>query len=1136
MSLRNKMSSLLATGLMVLLLSVAAMAQFNGGLEGTVTDATGAVISGAKITITNQETNASRETVSGATGTYRVTGLAPGKYSVKAENGGFNPFNTTDIQITQDIANIDFSMTAGAVAQTVTVTASAEEPLHTEDANVSKTISNAEIKGLPQVGRDPYELIRLTPGVFGDASRGGNGGAVGLGSTLGPGGSSTSIFQTENAPQITANGQRISANNYSIDGVSVNSLGFGGAAVVTPNQESVKEITVRSSTYSAEDGRNSGAQVKVVSQNGTNQFHGSGIFKYDEPGLNAFNKYGGPNIVGGKIGKPNPPTRVNNKLRQYAGSVGGPIIKDKLFFFGSYEGQRVNNSFTADVFSETPEYRALVRSIRPGGKTATVFGLPGIEPRVVSILPADCSRFNNDPTRCRVVPGGLDLGSPTGSLNNYVSLGNPTGGGFDGVPDVRFVRIVAPSQVRGNQYNGRLDYNRGNDQFAVSGYLTKLNRFDADASSGSRPISDLRFKPTNDALTFTYLRTLSATALNEARVNFTRFAGNQITDSSTTNFGVPRIEVEGLPFDRIRFGAPRGSTTPAILAQNTYEFRDTLNKVLGPHGMKFGLELRREQDNNNLIGESRPVYSFVGLFNLANDTPIFEGIFVDPRTGGPSSARHHFRTNAYAGFVQDDWKFRSNLTFNLGLRYEYFTPIRDKDNNISNLVFGPGGTLAATKVVPVNGYLFNPDRNNFAPRLGFAWSPEGYNNNLVIRGGMGVSYNRIPDVLFSNTFVNPPFSANYNICCGTSPLDFSTPFAGGQILYALGSSNSAFSYPVNPALGQGIDPATGIPKGFGAVELYGAPKNVPNPYVYTYSLGTEYRFPYDVVFELGYQGSDGHKQTRLLNQNFVQAPNPKLFATYFVTPDVNSNFNAMNARVSRQFRQGFTIDANYRWSRSTDYLSNEGPGAESNQTDPAHQKTERGPSDYDIAQNATVSGLWDLPIFRNHDTVAGKFLGGFTLSGIFTAHTGFPYTPTTCRIASVPVTGAANICPTRPIGYNGRAGSSSENSAFLTGSNFPGGGLNFFDVSKPGTPGIGRNSFRGPRYSSTDLTLAKAVYLGTERAKLNLQVNLFNAFNQLNLLPLRFGSNNTRIEDPNFGLSPGGEAGRVVELQARFTF
>ena len=158
------------------------------------------------------------------------------------------------------------------------------------------------------------------------------------------------------------------------------------------------------------------------------------------------------------------------------------------------------------------------------------------------------------------------------------------------------------------------------------------------------------------------------------------------------------------------------------------------------------------------------------------------------------------------------------------------------------------------------------------------------------------------------------------------------------------------------------------------------------------------------------------------------------------------------------------------------------------------------------------------------------------MSGIFTAHSGFAYTPTTCRQQSVPISGADTICPTRPIAYFGGAFNNQANDAFLTGANFPGGGTKFFDISKAGPPGIGRNSFRGPRYSSFDFTAAKAVYLGTERARLNLQVNLFNAFNQLNLQPLRFGSDNTRIEAPVFGLSPGGLAGRVVELQARFSF
>src|SRR6185503_2118316 len=189
--------------------------------------------------------------------------------------------------------------------------------LETENANVSRAISTVEIRQLPQVGRDPYELLRLTPGIFGDGARSGNGNSVNLPNTTGPGGSNNSIFQTENQVPISANGQRLSSNNFTIDGGSVNSYNWGGAAIVTPNQEAVKEIRVSSATYTAEDGRNSGAQLKVVSQNGGNDVHGSAFFKYNSPKLNAFNKYGGPN--GAK------PVRVNDYVRQFGGSIGGPL-------------------------------------------------------------------------------------------------------------------------------------------------------------------------------------------------------------------------------------------------------------------------------------------------------------------------------------------------------------------------------------------------------------------------------------------------------------------------------------------------------------------------------------------------------------------------------------------------------------------------------------------------------------------------------------------------------------------------------------------------------------------------------------------------------------------------------------------
>src|SRR5262249_23983246 len=183
-------------------------------------------------------------------------------------------------------------------------------------------------------------------------------------------------------------------------------------------------------------------------------------------------------------------------------------------------------------------------------------------------------------------------------------------------------------------------------------------------------------------------------------------------------------------------GAPQSEATPGIFAENTYEFRDTLSKVFGNHGAKFGFEYRKEQNNNNLIGGARPDYSFSGLFNLANQTPIFEGIDASPVTGGPPLAQRYFRNNNFGLFAQDDWKFRPNLTFNLGLRWEYFSPLTEKNGMLTNLIFPPND-LSHAVVQPVD-QLYSGDKNNFAPRIGFAWSPKKFADKLVVRGGYGL--------------------------------------------------------------------------------------------------------------------------------------------------------------------------------------------------------------------------------------------------------------------------------------------------------------------------------------------------------------------------------------------------------------
>jgi hypothetical protein len=1112
-------------------------AQYRADIEGTVTDTSGAVIPRATVSVTNQETGAAHETSSSAAGFYRVPALPPGRYTVSTSATGFKQKVMKDVAVAAEaLQAVNITLEAGNVKQTITVAASVALSLQTENANLSSNLSSLQITRLPQVGRDPYELLRLTPGVFGDGARDGGGNSVGLPNTTGPGGSNTSIFQTENQVPVSSAGQRLSNNNYLLDEVSVNSLTWGGAAVLTPNQESVAEIRVVTNGYSAEYGRNSGATVEVVSKSGANQFHGSGFFKYDEPGLNAYTSYGGANAL---------PTRVNNADRQFGGSLGGPIKKDKLFFFGSYEGLRQNKSNTATGWVETPQFRQSVTATRAGGVTAQIFQASGIASRIQNVLDVPCPSDFAAGT-CRQVQNGLDIGSLKGSLGEYVDdFATSTGGGLDGVPDIQFVQFAEPERVSGNQYNGRVDFNASSkDTIAGNTYVSHLYDLSPDDPSGARPIGDVIKSPLNSATTLMWNRVISASLLSQARMNVTRYAFNQLQSNPDINWGMPRVEIQGFPFGRIYFGPPRDEATPGIFAENTIAFSETLNHMIGNKGLKYGVEIRKEQDNNNLLGGARPDFVFQGPWNLANDAPIFETINADPRTGLPVTAQRYFRTSDYGLFLQNDWKLRPNLTLNLGLRWEYFTPIEETRGQLSNLVFGSAGLTNAR--VEVQKSLYNPDRNNFAPRFGFAYSPAFFGEKVVVRGGFGVFYNRIPETLFANTRGNPPFLARYNNCCGVS----ASPNDNGLILYSLGTSKSPGSYPVNPKLALGIDPTTGGPNGT-AVEVWGALPDTPNSYVHEWSFGFEYSLPANMVLALGYEGSAGHKLIRLVDQNYLYPPtvspipgNPTFqpfFRVFVPQPDVNSSFNAFDARLTHAFSHGLQAQLYYRFSKSIDESSYEGPGFVTNQTFPQDLKSERGPSDYDATHYLVASTVYNLPFLTHRTDFLGRVLGGWEIDTVWTAHSGFPWTPVSGQSVATP--GGPTLSPTRPVRYFGNALSDTSNEAFIRpGGDFPGGGSLYFDISQSGPPGIGRNSFRGPHYFSADLSLAKDtmvpgfLHLG-ETARLNIRANFFNAFNKLNLAPFDFGSSSTHVDDDTFfGRATGVLAGRVIEFQARLSF
>jgi hypothetical protein len=692
--------------------------------------------------------------------------------------------------------------------------------------------------------------------------------------------------------------------------------------------------------------------------------------------------------------------------------------------------------------------------------------------------------------------------------------------------------------------------------------------------------------------------------LNELRANFTRYDYDQTQPTGQTNFGIPQIRLfdfdiaaggAGFGSNDNLIGIPQSSTTPGALAQNTYGLAETLSWVHHRHAWKFGVEARREQNNNNQPGAERPQYQFRGLLNLANDACCFyEQVQVDP-TGGALNGQRYFRTYDYALFAQDDWKVRSNLTINLGLRWEYFTPLTEASHTLSNYVFGSQGFINGSVCAPVaplspcrnGGQLFQPDRNNFGPRVGFAWSPGKYQGKVIVRGGFGVVFNRNSDVVFDNVRQDTPYSALATACCFFDPGPITGPPPGSNILYSLGANQQANSYPVNPAFSNGVAPDGALCSDAGCtttnpVSLFGALPHEPNPYVYIFSLQTQLEPMKDLILTVGYQGSRSRKLVRTIDLNRIMPgdtfdglqdkfqnngsngqlcgpTNPTCLAPhatgnarfnnlYFPLPDVNASYDAAIFTASRRFRHGLQFDANYSWSHAIDTASFE---IGYQQTDPGNQSINRGNSDFNITHNFAMDAVWELPIFRGRHDFLGTVLGGWTITGIMSKHSGFPFSALIGSCNTNADRNGDGYCPDLPFAYNGGFISSPSKQQWINGA-FPtchSDSCPDFDVATLGPGCRCRNIFNGPGYTSIDLTLGKdfalpkTAFLG-ERAKLAIRANLFNAFNILNLSPLIPATAPTDILNNGpastnagqFGRSSDGLAGRVIEFQARLSF
>ncbi len=1123
-----------------LLLSPLAHAQFNASISGTVLDPTGAAIPGATVTLTNVETQAKQTSQSGGEGTYQFSSLGPGTYSINVSAKGFQQNAISNVAVAAETPRtLNLTLQTGVETQTVTVDADTQPLIQSSDASIGSTVTSEEIQRLPIFGADPYELLRTAPGITGDGARAGNGQALFLPNGAGPGGSNSGVYQTENQVQISGDGQRVADNNFMIDGVSVNSLTHGGAAVVSPNEEAVGAITVVSTSYDASLGRNTGAQIQVVTKNGTNQLHGSLFFLYDEPGLNSFNKFGGP-IPG------TPAVRDDNQQRTWAASLGGPIKKDKLFFFASFQEYKQNNPSFATTYVETPQFRAAIQAQRPGGVSEQIIAHAGSQARIVANVAPTCTGYTGP---CNVVAGGLDLGSLTtgGATQIGAFPASAAGGGLDGIPDVENVQVIIPAQSRGNQYNGRIDWQATpKDLIAGSIYMTKLDNLGASGTAGSRPFDDVPFKPLNSAATLLWIHTFSPTWLNELRGNGTRFADNALNDAgNTVDYGVPYDNVQNYPF-QLQYGVLASTTSPANFAENTYEVRDTATHTIGSHTIRAGVELRFEQDNDNLYGYVRPTYAFNGIWAFANDAPVYEQVYANTTTGGTANTQRYFRAQDFAGFIQHDWKATPNLTLNAGLRWELFTPLSNKGSDVNYPVLGPAGSeLTGMKLLPHHS-LYNLQHNNWGPKVGFAYMPPRFKGKLVVRGGYSLAYNRLDISLFNGAVEDGPGVANFNLCCASGP-----GAASAGIVYNRGTTTSPASFPKNPALVTGVN-ANGFPNGVGTIEVYGAQPNLKYPSSDLYSLEIERSIGFGTTATIGYAGSDGRHFARLVNQNFLyNSTNSPVYAAYFAQTDSVQEYNSLNLQLRRPMRHNVSYSVVYTYSKSLDQVSN-GDFADgaANQTNPADNRSEYGPSDYDVKHRVIATGLYTTPKVHTRSAIVNTLTSGFQVNGTYTYHTGFPWTPVTSALSTTPVNGAVAQNVVRPTAYYGGAGDSCSNAAFTSGSNFSNrfvngvnvGGANYFKQTLPQsgvyTPGIGRNSFRGPCYQDVDISVAKEFghEFGGHHTVLRVQANMFNAFNELQLQPISNASAGSSIANAYFGYSQGADSGRVIEILGRLQF
>jgi hypothetical protein len=1053
-------------------------AQTTTTLYGTVTDKSGAIVPGAQVTATNVETNQSRTAQTNAEGQYRFDFMPIGSYSVEVAATGFKKFVQKNVTLDVNVsARADASLDVGTMSEEIDVTA-APPLVNTDNPQIGLTVDNSQITTLPIVGRNVYSLLNLIPGVESTAN-------------------SIVLGYPEQRTMINGGVDGgLGSVNYYMDG-GTNMTGLRNTGNIAPNPDAVDEFRVVTNSYSAEYGRFAGGVINIITRSGGNQFHGSLFEFFRNNDLNAY--------TWGAI------TATPLHRNQYGGSIGGPIRKNKTFFFGTYSGLRqITTSYMNSAIVPT----ALERN---GDFSQSK--IPPIDPLTLAPFPGNLIPKN------RLDPTALNI------LNKYVPASNLTGNFWAGT-------ISSPYNTA--EYLAKVDHSFS-DRNRLSGTYYETSGHNATPPGGNLIWSTQNFDWRQQNVNLSDTHSISANTVNQFWLTYTRNFGGRLSTPQMSlgdlgsSYGIqgqpslPQITVTGY------FTLAQAISGP-VAGTNFYSTRDQLSFTHGRHTLKFGGELSLDKDIQQTLLNNYGVFSFTGsktantkLGSLYAGNALADymlGLPVTMNQDAPITAIDNFWSAGL--FFQDDFRVNNRLTLNLGLRWDLQTPPTDpfdrestfeqgvqsrilKGSNIPTGLLVPGDPGIGRGIVPAQ-------KTNFSPRLGIAWDPFG-NGKTSIRAAGGIFYGSVSGNEWNSTSNYQPFAVREqfnNVQSLTNPYGL---LPGGV---------DPFPYSYNPSNPQFILPAA----------IYGIAPNYRWPYTYQFNFSIQREVVKDLTVTAAYVGSMGRRLPFAEDLNYpfynstattgnVNARRPidtnVLSNIYSVQSVMNTSYNALQVTVDKRFSHHFSAKGYYTFSKDLEGVELDNNTTNGNAEDYHNLSLERGRSDNDRRQTASASLIWTMDYFSKMNPFVRNVINGWELSAVMFLQSGAPVNITSG--SDINLDGVNNDRVNVVGDYlldPHRSRSDVSNMWFNTAA---------FAKPAAGADGnLGRNVVDAPGMRDIDLGLYRNFKFG-ERLTLQARGEITNAFNFVNL-----SAPTATLSSAAFGTIRSAGAMRNVQLGLRLTF